>query len=422
MKRIFIVAGHSLFFIGRLFVGQPVFSQNMNNPYSVYGIGDIDNKTYNRTSGMAGTGLALKSSYYFIDNNPAAIAGLSHSFFTVHLAMTGKASTFSGEPIDLTNSKSSDMWIKRLALAIKINRYWASSIGFGQFSNVGYKFSGSRFVEGTNSSYRSSYQGDGGLNDYYWTNAFSIGKHWSLGIKSSLIAGSINQVETIADDGLQTIIVDSLQDYMANLRFQAGFIYERALNKKWDISLGGKYSPRARFASNRTLSIRSNDVSIITNKYLLSNRFYLPETYAAGISLKRNKVMTYAIDYTYENESAVNNTSGNGWNLVSNNRVSAGVEFVKTKVQSNQLIEKRFFQLGGYYNSGYLQVRNTPIREYGFTAGMGGALSHSLLYGLSLEAGVKGTKAAGLIRETYLGFTLNITYRDFLYSKGRRYD
>lgn len=421
MRNFFIAAEHSLFFISGVFFSPYIFSQNMNSPYSVYGIGDIDYKNYNRTSGMAGTGLALKSSYYFIDNNPAAIAGLPYSYFTAHLSMTGKTSTFSGEPIDLTNSKSNDMWIKRLALAIKINKYWASSAGFGQFSNVNYKFSGSRFVEGAATSYKSSYQGDGGLNDYHWTNAFSIGKHWSLGIKSSLIAGSINQVETIADDNLQTTIVDSIQDYMANLRFQAGFIYETALNKKWDLSIGGKYSPKTKFASERTLSIRSNDVSIITDKYLLSNRFYLPETYAAGISLKRNKVMTYAIDYTYEDWSQVN-TSGSGWNLVNNNRVSAGIEFVKTKVQSNQLIEKRFFQLGGYYTSSYLQVRNTPVREYGFTAGFGGALSNSLLYGLSLEAGVKGTKTSGLIKETYIGLTLNISYRDFLYGKGRRYD
>jgi len=59
----------------------PAFSQNMNSPYSIYGIGDMDFRPYNRTSGMGGTGMAIRSSYYLVDNNPAAIAGLTRSFF-----------------------------------------------------------------------------------------------------------------------------------------------------------------------------------------------------------------------------------------------------------------------------------------------------------------------------------------------------
>ena len=77
-------------------MGLQVFSQNMNSPYSIYGIGDIDFKTYNRTSGMGGTGLALRSSYYLIDNNPASIAGLTRSFYIIDAAFTGKSVTYSG--------------------------------------------------------------------------------------------------------------------------------------------------------------------------------------------------------------------------------------------------------------------------------------------------------------------------------------
>ena len=65
-------------------------SQNMNSPYSIYGIGDIDFRPHNRTSGMGGTGIALKSSYFLIDNNPAAITGLPRSFFIVDAGVTGK--------------------------------------------------------------------------------------------------------------------------------------------------------------------------------------------------------------------------------------------------------------------------------------------------------------------------------------------
>ena len=397
------------------------FSQNMNNPYSVYGVGDIDSKVYNRTSGMGCTGLAIKSSAYLVDNNPAALTGLTRSFFQLHVSVAGRASSFSGDPIDASNASSKDMWIKRLALAVKINKFWASSIGFSQFSNVNYQFTGSQFLEGSNTTYKTGYAGDGGLNDYYWTNAVSLGKHFSLGIKSSVIAGAINQSETLSDEVLQSVITTRQQDYIGNLRFQGGLLYETALTKKWDVAVGGRFAPKTKFSAQRTLTITENDETLIDDKYVQNNRFFLPATYAAGIAVKKNKKTTFAADYTYENWSSLH-IRESGWQLVSSNRVSAGVEFSRLTNQWGFPAERRFFQAGGFYTNSYLQVRNTPIREYGFTAGMGGVLGNNLLYSFSLEAGVKGTTTAKLIKENYVGFTLNLTYRDLLLSKGRKYD
>ena len=85
-------------------------------------------------------------------------------------------------------------------------------------------------------------------------------------------------------------------------------------------------------------------------------------------------------------------------------------------------MEKRFFQLGGFYNTAYLQVRNQPIKEFGITAGMGGVIGNGLLYTFSLEAGKRGTTQQKLIRENYVQMTFTFSYRDFLASKGRKYD
>ena len=88
----------------------------------------------------------------------------------------------------------------------------------------------------------------------------------------------------------------------------------------------------------------------------------------------------------------------------------------------NQVVEKRFFQLGGFYHNSYLQIRNEPINEFGLTAGMGGVIGKGLLYTLSLEAGSRGTTRQNLIKEKYVQMTFSFSYRDFLASKGRKYD
>lgn len=401
----------------------PAFSQNMNNPYSVYGIGDIDHKVYNRTSGMAGTGLALKSSVYgyLIDNNPASLTGLPRSFYLAHVSVTARASTFSGDPIDESNSKNKDMWIKRFAVAVKINKSWAASFGFGQFSNINYKLTGNKFIEGTTTEYKTGYEGQGGLNEYYFTNALAIGKHFSIGLKSSIIAGSITQSETLVDEGLQSVITTTQQDYMGNFRLQGGVLYETAFNKKWDFSIGGRFVPKTSFAAERTLNVTENGETVSEDTYTKRNRFSLPVTIAGGIALKHNKKTTYALDYTYEDWSSLK-IRERSWQMISSHKISGGIEFPKFKAIGDQLIEYRFFQLGGFFHSSYLQVRNQPIVEYGFTAGMGGRLGRGLLYSLSMEAGIRATKQAGLIRETYAGLTLSFSYMDLLMSKGRKYD
>ncbi|MEI9809295.1 MAG: hypothetical protein WDO16_16305 [Bacteroidota bacterium] len=397
------------------------FSQNMNSPYSVYGIGDIDFRAYNRTSGMAGTGLALSSSFYMIDNNPASITGLPRSFYIADASVTGKSVQYKGDPISAENNSNKDFWIKRFGLAVKINKSWASGIGIKQFSNINYKFNGSKSVEGTTTTYITGYEGDGGLNEYYWTNAVSVGKHFSVGLRSSVIAGAINQTETMSDDALQSVITTKQQDYFGQLRFQAGVLYSTKLSKKWDLSLGGRFAPRTKMVSERTLTVTENGTALVEDEFVKNDRFYLPNTYAAGIALKRNNKTTFAFDYTYEDWSSLK-IKQSGWQMISSSRYSAGVEFSKQQYIAKQLVERRYFQLGAFFNNSCLQVRSQPITEFGFTAGMGGAINSSLLYTIAVEAGSRGTTQAKLIKENYVQLTIGFSFHDFLFSKGRKYD
>jgi hypothetical protein len=198
-------------------------------------------------------------------------------------------------------------------------------------------------------------------------------------------------------------------------------LYETVLSKKWGLSIGGRYVPKTTFAAERTMSVTENGETVAEDTYMKEGRFHLPTTIGVGIALKHNRKTTLAVDYTYEDWSSLK-IRERSWQMISSHKVSAGIEFPKTKAVGDQLLEYRFFQLGGFFHSSYLQVRNQPIREYGFTAGMGGRIGRGLLYSLSAEAGIRGTTKAGLIRETYAGLTFSFSYMDLLLSKGRKYD
>ncbi len=417
-KKILYILG--CYFVTAIFFHIPVFSQNTNSPYSVYGIGDIDYKMYNRTSGLGGTGLALRSSAYLINNNPAGIAGLSRSFYIFNVAGAGKTVQFSGTPVEAGNTTSKDFWIKGVSLSVKVNKFWATSLGFNQFSNINYQFSGNKQVEGTTSQYLISYQGDGGINDYYWTNAFSVGKHFMFGVKSSFMAGGINQTELISDQALSATIQSIQQDYYYHLRFEYGGIFYTPLSKTWDFSIGGKFSTKTNMPSNRTLTVVQNGVTLINDQYVQSNSFSLPMSAGGGIAITHNKRSTLVADYVFENWSQTG-LKGNGWQMIDNKRISAGYELTREVNKLGKLPFERSIQFGAYYNSGYLNIHNKQISDYGITIGTAGNIKN-LLYNLSLDAGQRGTRSADLIRENYFQLTLGLSYRDFLFSKGRKYD
>ena len=192
-------------------------------------------------------------------------------------------------------------------------------------------------------------------------------------------------------------------------------------NKKWKLSAGGKFINKTRLGSQRTLTVTENNTTLLNDNFIKYDRFYLPRTYGLGVSITHNKKTNFAADYTCENWTPLK-IGGNGWSLVNSNRFSTGVEIAKFKQQWNQQVEKKYFQFGGFISNSYLMVHNTPINEFGITAGMSGKLNGNLLYTLSVEGGKKGTTKENLIKENFFQFTLGLTYLDFLLSKGEKYE
>lgn len=410
-----------LFLLLFVLTGRMAFAQNMNMPYSLYGLGDLDRKPYDRTQGMGGTGLALQSPFYALQANPAATSALVRSFYQIDFAATGKTLTYQGSPINADNSNNKDFWIKRLGLTFKLTDRWASGIGFQQFSNVNYNLAGTRSITGSAETYTTQQTGDGGLTEYYWNNAYRIGKHLAVGLRSSLLAGSINATETIADAGLNLPVTTEVQDYMASARFRFGAQYALPLNQNWNLGLGAVYSPRIKLISERTLTVTEGSESLVSDAFLSNHTRYVPQTWGGGLVMKFRDKVSYAVDFNHEDWSA-NPINGQGWQMRSSNRMSAGVEWSRKLVSGNQYVEKGFFQLGAYYDQGSLQVKNQPISEWGVSAGMGGVLGRNLLYSLALEGGQRGSTSNNLIRENFFQLSFTFSFRDLLYSKGRKYE
>jgi len=395
-------------------------AQTNNSPYSIIGIGDIEDSYFNRTSGLANTGIAYRNNRSLISNNPASFSALENQFFAGELGIRGKLVNYYGNPINANNNSSTDITFKRFALGIKLAKHWGTSVGLVPFSSENYEFNAPQPILGTTGEFTNSYsQGFGGINRVYWTNAYELFHHLSIGINSSYLFGSISQKTILQNpNSPSTYISTNRNTFISNLYFDYGLQYYGKINKKWDFTLGATFANKTDLNSENHITILNVDSVQLKDETINESFFTLPKSYGIGLSITKNKKYTLVADYKYQNWSSLN-YSGFNYALQNSDRISVGFEISKRKNLYNTSIETGYLHAGLYYGNSYLNVYGEPVRDMGATLGIGVNAKRSYLsYNIILQYGMKGTDTHNLIQERYFNFTLILSYRDLWYTKG----
>lgn len=397
-------------------------AQNNNSPYSIIGIGDVEGSFFDRTAGMGGAGTALSSATNLIQANPASYSKLADHYFMAEVSARYQGTTYTGTPINLTNYKSGDLQFKKFAMAIKVKPFWGASVGLAPFSRSAYSFYADKSVAGINTLNNTYYEGNGGLNQFYFANAFSLTKNLSIGVQASYLFGSFQQTETLDSIALGSSLITNRNRYMGKMYLKGGMQYQAKLSKHWQLGLGATAALKTNISSTYYLTVTSNGETVTNSESVESNYFTLPFTYSAGISLKNNDRFTFVGDYQFQRWGDMHYT-GLGYSLVNSSRYAAGIEFSKKVRALDYYYEKSNLQAGFYYNNTYLQIGNQQLVDYGFTAGTGlGIKGSNLSYQLNLAVGSKGTTQNKMIKETYVQIGITISYKEIWWTKMKRYD
>jgi hypothetical protein len=415
MKRSILVFGVMIL----VFISSKSEAQNVSSPYSIIGIGDIESSYFNRTSGMANTGIAYRNDRYILINNPASLSDLQNQLFMIEASARGKFVTYSGQSLT-SNLTDKDFSVERLSIGMRITKWWGSSMGLLPFSSSNYAFSGTKDLQGSNSSLPVQYDGTGGLNRYYFANGFRITKNLSVGVTTSYIAGSLTQQDSLISSDLSTALFTTKNIYIRNLYLEYGLQYHIPLSKKWEVSIGATYANKTNLQAQYTALVKDEKGDTLSNRTLNNTFFTLPNSTGIGIAVIKDKTLTFLADYRFQNWSSLN-INGANYALVNSNRYSVGVEYSKQKEYLHNAYEIFNLQAGIFYNNSYLKVYNQQINDKGFTLGAGVNSKRSTLsYNFSFEYGIRGTKS--LVREQYTGFTIGLSYKDFWYTRGKKYN
>jgi len=397
------------------------FSQTNNQPYSIHAIGDITDNIVNRTSGLASTGIAYRNSRYLITNNPASLSALDNQFFAGEIGVNGQYIDYSGNAVSQTNHQSSDITFKRFALGTKIFKHWGSAVGLVPYSEENYEYSGSRPIGGSGLTIPTYDQGYGGINKVFWANGYEFLNHFSIGITTSYLFGTINNKNIILGQGSSIYLSKNNSTFFDNLYLDYGLQYYGSINAHWDFTVGAVFANQQNLRTETNINVIDIDSNVLRNKATVGN-YNIPTSYGIGFSLTRNKKYTLVADYKFQNWSSLRSTTGDFF-YENSQRASVGIEISNKKVAYNTLYETSFFQAGFYYNKTYLMVNGTPINDIGGSIGMGVNSKRSILSLLVvLQYGIKGTTTNNLLRENYGNLSFIFSMRDFWYTRGRKFD
>ncbi|MDF2435870.1 MAG: hypothetical protein K0Q95_246 [Bacteroidota bacterium] len=142
------------------------FSQATSSPYSRYGLGEINNKTFGQGFAMGGTTIALQNDtipMFFINTtNPASYAGVQMT--TAELGM--KYNRVRLESTD-TKKNLNNASFGYVSIAFPFKKWWGGSFGLLPYSSVGYNLVDQQELANIG-KVSFKYEGTGGLSQAYF--------------------------------------------------------------------------------------------------------------------------------------------------------------------------------------------------------------------------------------------------------------
>lgn len=399
-------------FIGLIFCGK-LQAQSTSSPYSMFGVGEIDSRTYGLNSGMGGAGIGLQLHNFMNNSNPASLAGIDSLAFVFDAAAASRLSYFT---YGKEKNNTKNMNLKKLAFGFRIFPKLAVSVGLRSFSSVGYKLYSETPIEGSTQNFRTDFEGSGGLSRLYLSSSYKLTSKLSVGANTSLLFGTIDQTET------QSNFLITRSSYTRKFYFDFGAQYSDKINTSLYYTLGAIYGYKATMTlHNNTIVSRASGTEL-SNTDDVSTKTSIPQFFGAGgslISMKGSRGFIIAADYRFENWGAIKSSSPMV-KFLNSHKINAGVQYLpNTRIPKNYL-QRIQYQFGAKYNLSHLQIEGQRLKEYALTLGMNLPMrnpsSHSWSYiHFSVDFGYRGGQ--NLIKENYVLFTLGCSLNELWFFK-----
>ncbi len=412
-----IIPLYLLFF---LFSWQAYSQNNTGTPYSMYGIGLLQDN-YGPYTSLGGVSAAMRDNNNINFLNPASYTALDSNRFYFQFGVTGEYVHIA------THQESSSYRVAQnasLNMAFRIYKNLFTSLGFNQRSDIGYDLYYYKMINGSDDEYyNQQISGEGGLNDFYLGLAYRFG-NLSLGVNSSLVFGNIEKRVNLIP-----LISDS---YYINSRnkiavfdaiFTAGIQYGMTLSPKSKLTLGTAFNFSSKMNARKDLesykvNTSTQNSETLDDEKLHNGNISYPFRITGGFAYNYKDKWTVAGDYTFQEMSAYKEF-GEDQTYNDYHKASIGVSLLPARY-GRYWWQRNNYNLGAYAVRSQIELNNVHINTYGVTFGTQMPVyisNRELLLGAAFDLGIRGTEKNGLIQEKYAKIRLNIAFKEGWFMK-----
>jgi len=410
-----------------MFVVSGVGQNDINSPYSSFGVGNVSPRTNHILSSMGGVSYALQNPYYINFKNPAAFAAFDSLSFIADLSFSIVSQQLKTYKESLSGTFAQ---LDYFAIGLPILKMWRMSAGIMPYSDIGYGILDTRYVDTIFGTANYSYKGTGGIQLLYWGNAFKVCKGLTVGMNLSYLFGTINTT-SFAEYSIDNVLNSMINNYryLDGVYISGGVQYHASIKEKHNLGLGVIYENALKVWSRENLivlnyfgnyspNLNFDTVRFETGKLALKSSVKLPQVVGAGISYGYKDRLLAAVDLTWQNWKKFS-MSNNKDTLQDNFITAVGIQYVPNP-SSSKYYNKINFRIGTRFSTGYFVINNNPITEFAVSIGLGFPIrtftSRSSV-NVMFEYSRFGTLKSDLILQNYFKLSFNFILQEKWYQR-----
>lgn len=418
--------------LASLYVAPAIAQSGTNSPYSQYGLGQLSEQTSGFNRGMNGLGLGFREHNQVNYINPASYSSIDSLTFIFDAGLSGQVTNFS-ENGQKKNANNADF--EYAVAAFRASKHLGVSFGIIPFTNIGYNYSISGYLNGDKSTtFTNTYNGSGGMHQIYLGAGWEFVKGLSIGANVSYIWGDIDRsVVNSYSDGYINTLSKYYTATISSYRIEFGLQYTLPLNKKNSLTLGLTYGLGHKLNSDPSCMVISTNTTTAvadTTSFTVNNGLEIPTSFGAGLTWNNNNKLKLGADFTYQKWG---NTKFPVYKVINDvpsyslsdeyysdrYKLTIGGEFCNNETSRN-FIDRIRFRAGASYASSYYKVNGQDgPDEISVSVGFGIPIVNA--YNNRSILNISGqwvrSEATGMLKENTFRINIGITFNERWFMK-----
>ena len=408
--------------------------QRTYSPLSGYGLGETQQIGYSATSGMGGTGIAMRSSYGINNKNVASLTALDSLSFYFDGGITHFWQSQNTSDGDIDNS---DIVFDYIALAFSVTPKFTSTFGFKPVSSAGYKFLETKTLADNSIAY-NELTGSGNLTQAYIGFAGKPMKNLSVGATFGYLFGNIRNISKSRFENASALKFGIYNEIrVSSLIYDFGAQYKQELSDTRSLTFGVTYRPKiglrgdstsiiargGQFADDNTLFDPRSGVDTLRSAKgnLENNDLEYASSFGFGVSYNIQNKLSVGLDYSTELWADANHFD-KSFEYKNSANYSVGAEYIPNDRSAKSYLARVRYRAGAYYREENMRIRNSDLSNYGITFGIGLPLKRSRTsINLSVELGKRDSSGNDNFKQSYGKLTANFSLHELWFYK-RKFD